>query len=53
MPQRIETADRNGNDIRTTDLDKILVNPTLTDDHFKLPEITSQDWTRRDEAYRD
>lgn len=53
MPQRIETADHNGNDVRTTDLDKVLVNPTLADEHFKLSEINAQDWTRRDEEYRE
>jgi outer membrane lipoprotein-sorting protein len=52
MPQRIKTADRN-DDTRTTDFDKILVNPTLNDEHFKLSEINDKDWTRSDKEYRD
>jgi hypothetical protein len=49
MPVRIETLDNKGKMNRTTELDKIQVNPKLTDQDFALPKIEGSKWTVREE----
>jgi outer membrane lipoprotein-sorting protein len=48
FPVRIETTDRDGTSVRTTDLTNIKINAGLKDGDFKLPE-PGRDWGVRDE----
>ncbi len=49
MPRRIEVVEKSGT-IRTTDLTNVRLNPSMSDDDFKLPAI-DKEWTRHDEPY--
>ena len=51
FPIRIETVDKDGVTIRTTDLSNLKINAGLKDADFTLPE-PGKDWGVRDEAYR-
>jgi outer membrane lipoprotein-sorting protein len=53
MPRRIETMDSTQTTIRTTDLQNVQVNPTLTDADFELEKIDLSGWNLVDEKYED
>ena len=53
LPKRVETVDKNNTLLRGTELTNFKINPDIPDADFKLPEITTQDWQRRDEPYGD
>ncbi len=53
MPHRIETVDKNGSTIRTTDMSNVQINPQLTDTDFSLPEIDEKQWNLMEDAYNE
>jgi outer membrane lipoprotein-sorting protein len=54
MPRRIQTLDRSGSTIQTTDLENVKANSGLTDDDFRLEEVKARDgWKLRDEPYEE
>jgi outer membrane lipoprotein-sorting protein len=52
FPDRIETVDRDGTTVRTTDLSNIQINQGLKDGDFQLPP-PGKDWGVRDEELTD
>jgi hypothetical protein len=53
LPVRIATMDKNKAKLRTTDLNKLRLNPGLTDADFALPEIKGGEWNRVVEEYQE
>lgn len=52
MPRRIETVDRTGATIRTTDLANVKVNSGVGEAEFKLEKLDLDKWQDRSEAYQ-
>ncbi len=51
MPVQIVTMDQNMATVQTTKLTNLKVNEGIADEHFVLEDISSQNWTRRDEPF--